>query len=109
MAQAEQNKKKLSKVLAIYDRRNKTIYVSDDVNANDPTLEITLVHETVHYLQDINGYTESLGEYIVCTESEAYDIQVLWQIEFNVDKKSVPFAQERSLLSAMRCMGSKFK
>jgi hypothetical protein len=109
VAQAEHNHKKLPKVLAIYDRNKKTIYISNEVKINDPVLEITLVHETVHYLQDINGYTESLGEHLICTESEAYDIQLLWQLEYNVDEKSIPFVQERSLYSAMKCMGNQFK
>lgn len=105
---AAKNNQKLPLVLAIYDRDYKTIYISDSVDLKDPLLEVTFVHEAVHYLQDINGYTDSLDGHIVCTESEAYDVQVLWQIEFNVAKEEIPFARERSLLSAMNCMGNQF-
>lgn len=108
VAQAEFNQVELPKIIGIYDRYSKKILISDDVDINDRKLEVTLIHEFVHYLQDINGYTESLGEHVICTESEAYDIQMLWQIENDIDTKSIPFVQERSLFSAMKCMGNQF-
>ncbi len=109
VAQAERNQKSLPAVNAIYDRYNKTIYISDKVDLKNKSLEVTLVHEIVHYLQDINGYTDSLGDQnIACTESEAYDVQQLWQIEFNIDIELLPFVREQSLFSSMKCMGNQF-
>ncbi|MBY0384105.1 hypothetical protein K2X05_03010 [bacterium] len=105
-AQAESKGQKLNPVLAFYDLKRKTIYVSDQIQNDPKRMEVALVHEMVHYLQDINGYTVSLGEHTVCTESEAYDVQMLWQIEKNIFKEEVPFVQERSLFSAMQCMGN---
>lgn len=106
-AQAEAKGVELPTVLAIYDAKYKTIYVSDQVQDNDPFLSVTMVHEMVHYLQDISGYTASLNGRLSCTESEAYDVQMLWQIENNIRKDEIPYTQQRSLISAMRCMGSK--
>jgi hypothetical protein len=59
-------------------------------------------------LQDINGYTQSLGEFLICTESEAYDVQMLWQKIKKIDEESIPFVYQQSLLAATRCMGNKY-
>jgi len=107
-AQAEFNNIKLPTVNAVYVVDSKTIYISDQINLNDAVTSATIVHEVVHYLQDINGYTESLGEYLVCTESEAYDVQMLWQKLKKVDEQSIPFVYQQSLLAATRCMGNKY-
>lgn len=107
-AQAEYKGIQLPTVLAIYDPKGKKILVSEKIQDNDPTLTATLVHEMVHYLQDINGYTASLDGRIVCTESEAYDVQMLWQLENKINLQEIPYIQERSLLSAMKCMGNMF-
>lgn len=105
-AQAESKGIALPVVNAIYLVDNKTIYISDSIDLKDPKLEITLVHEIVHYLQDISGYTKSLDGHLACTESEAYDVQVLWQTIRKVDTESIPYAYQHSLVAAMRCMGS---
>lgn len=107
--EAEQNNRKLPEIIALYDRHKKTILVSDQTNLEDPALSITLVHEAVHYLQDINGYSVSLGdENIICSETEAYDIQALWQLEQKLNTETIPYVMERALLSSMQCMGSQF-
>lgn len=106
-AQAESKGIVLPTVNAIYLVDNKTIYISDKLDMNDPKSEITLVHEIVHYLQDINGYTKSLGSHLSCTESEAYDVQMLWQHIRQVDVESIRFVYQQSLLAATKCMGSK--
>ncbi len=105
-SQAEAKGLKLSTVNAIYIVDNKTMYISDQVDVNDPAFEVTLVHEIVHYLQDINGFTKSLGVYLVCTESEAYDVQMLWQTFNKVDMENIQFAYEQSLVAAMKCLGN---
>jgi hypothetical protein len=111
-AQAEYKKQKLAKILSVYDKKRRTIYISDEISLDDPMRDVTLVHEFVHYMQDINGYTDSLNGHIECTESEAYDVQILWQVIYKIDEKSVPLANQLSLISAMKCMGTqsfKFK
>lgn len=106
-AQAEAKDIKLPTVNATYDIKRKTIYISDQLDMNDPKTEITLVHELVHYLQDINGYTQSLDGHLACTESEAYDVQMLWQKINNVDVESIQYVYQQSIISATKCMGSK--
>lgn len=105
-SKAEAKGTKLPTINAIYSADSKTMYISDQIDVNDPVFEVTLVHEIVHYLQDINGFTKSLGPYVVCTESEAYDVQMLWQIFNKVDTENIPYTYEQSLLAAMRCMGN---
>lgn len=108
-AQSEAQGKKLNTVLAVYDDQRKTIYISDTIKDNKQKYELALVHELVHYLQDINGYTALLNGHLQCTESEAYDIQMLWKIlihKVDVKDKEVRSIQELSLISAMKCMGS---
>jgi hypothetical protein len=107
-AQAEYQGIKLPTVNAIYLVDKKTIYISDKIELNDPKTQLTIIHEVVHYLQDINGYTQSLGEFLVCTESEAYDVQMLWQKIKKIDEESIPFVYQQSLLAATRCMGNKY-
>lgn len=106
-AQAEGKGIKLPNVNAIYDKDRKTIYISDRLDMNDPMTEVTFVHEMVHYLQDINGYTDSLNGRLACTESEAYDVQMVWQKIYNVDVESIQYTYQHSLIAAVRCMGSK--
>lgn len=107
-AQAEYKGIKLPTVNAIYLVDSKTIFISDQIDLNDPKTQLTIIHEIVHYLQDINGYTKSLGEFLVCTESEAYEVQMLWQKLKQIDEESIPFVYQQSLLAATRCMGSKY-
>lgn len=106
-AQAEFKGIELPTVNAVYDAKRKTMYISDRLDLSDPLTEVTLVHELVHYLQDINGYTASLDGHLACTESEAYDVQMLWQTFNQVDVENIPFVYQQSLVAAMRCMGSK--
>jgi hypothetical protein len=107
-AQAEYQGIKLPTVNAIYLVDKKAIYISDQIDLNDPKTQLTIIHEVVHYLQDINGYTQSLGEFLICTESEAYDVQMLWQKIKKIDEESIPFVYQQSLLAATRCMGNKY-
>jgi len=106
-AQAESKGVELPTVYAIYLADEKTIYISDQLPLNDKKIDVTLAHEMVHYLQDINGYTRSLNGHTVCSESEAYDVQMLWQKIKNVDPESIQYVYQRSTLAAIECMGSK--
>lgn len=106
-AQAEAKGETLPSVNAIYVPEDKKIYVSDHVSLANPKIEVTLVHEIVHYLQDITGYTRSLNGHIACTESEAYDVQMLWQKINNVDVDDIPFVYQQALIASTKCMGNK--
>lgn len=108
VAQAEFHGAELPKVNAYYNPADTTIYVSDRIPLDSEEVLPTLVHELVHYMQDINGYTESVGEHLVCTESEAYDIQMLWQIENNFRADQADLIREQSFLASMKCMGNQF-
>lgn len=56
--------------LALYVRTTQTIYV-DSSKVSDFPLDAILVHELVHYLQDINHYKASC----MAVESQAYEVQ----------------------------------
>jgi hypothetical protein len=108
-AQAEHRGESLPLVNAVYDRPNKKILISESLKDYSDKVNVSLIHELVHYMQDINGYTDSLGEeHLVCSESEAYDIQILWQIINEVELDLIDSYLQDSLVSAMRCMGSPF-
>jgi len=98
--------KSLKTVNAIYVPEDKTLYISDQLDINDPKNDVTFVHEMVHYVQDISGYTRSLNGHLACTESEAYDVQILWDKIHN-GADADPYAYQQSLIAATRCMGSK--
>lgn len=104
-AQAEAKGEKLAEVNAVYVPEEKTVYISNQLDLGNPKTKATLAHEMVHYLQDVSGYTKSLAGHLACTESEAYDVQMLWQKMNHVDVENLPFVHQQSMLSAMKCMG----
>lgn len=106
-AQFEAKGIKPATVNAIYLPEKKTIYVSDQVDLSQPENAPTLIHEMVHYLQDITGYTQSLQGHLSCTESEAYDVQMLWQKFNGVRVEEIPRIYSQGLLAATQCRGSK--
>ena len=110
VAMSEYKGTPLPTIYAAYDRHDKTIYLSDQIPSDIEGLqELAILHELVHYLQDISGFTASVEGHLACTESEAYDVQYLWQLQNNINLKALPLVQELSLLSAMKCMGNQFK
>lgn len=108
-AQAEFKGETLPLVNAFYDRDKKTIYISNRLKGDEVSTELALVHEVVHYLQDISGFTDSLNGFLICSESIAYDVQALWQIVNKVSLDTVSNVHQQSLVSAMSCMGGKSK
>lgn len=108
-AQAEFKGEELPVVMAVYDVKDKTIYLSDRIKEGGASEEPSLVHEMVHYLQDINGYTESLDGHLICSESEAYEVQMLWQIINGVELEKVDLVNTQSLGAARKCMGHQFR
>lgn len=109
VAQAEYKGEELPVINSAYDSESKTIYMSKTIDPNSVTAELALLHEMVHYVQDISGYTESLDGHLVCTESEAYDIQIVYQVVNNVSPETVRNYYALSVLAATKCMGSKFQ
>jgi hypothetical protein len=83
---AEQGGRVLGRVAAFFDREANTIFLAD-LRSIDGT---GLLHELVHYLQDINGKDDMFADHLVCLEAEAYDIQALWQTLNEVDLASKP-------------------
>ena len=72
--------RELAPVSAIYDHHNNQIVVPDTTDIFAYINHQILVHELVHYLQDINGITDDcLGR----LEFPAYELQAKWQDEFN--------------------------
>ena len=108
-AQAEHNGQSLPEINAVYDRHNNKIFISESIKKDLNKVNVALIHELVHYMQDIDGYTDSLGEkYLICSESEAFDIQILWQIINEVELDHIDSYRQDSLISAMKCKGSPF-
>lgn len=104
LIESDQTGKPLPTVLGLYVPAKKTILVSADLDLSDKASSgPTLVHELVHYLQDINGVTQDYDGLLACTEGEAYDIQALWQLENKVRPDEYPVIQQQVLLSFMKC------
>jgi hypothetical protein len=75
-----------ARVSALYDRVENRIFLAD-VNAIDGP---GLLHEMVHFLQNINGRDDMFRDHGVCLEAEAYDLQAIWQAEHRIDLASMP-------------------
>ena len=105
VAQAELKDSEIPQVLAIYDYNENTIRVSHKIDPWGHENSPTLVHELVHYMQNISGLTDSVRPHLICTESEAYDVQMLWQKLNNIRVDEIPRIYQESLLAATKCMG----
>lgn len=105
VAQAEYKGETLRSVMAVYDPTKNELLVSKNIDLVDEASSgPTLVHELVHYLQDINGKTALYGDdKLVCLEGEAYDIQALWQVVNKVRPEEYSAIQHDILLSFMKC------
>lgn len=78
VAQAEKNNNHLPEAEAIYDDETDTIFLPHETDLEDFANHYIIVHELVHYLQDINGITdECLGR----LEIPAYKLHAKWQDE----------------------------
>lgn len=85
-AAAEEDGRALGRVSAFYDREANRIFLDDPA-----TIEgASLLHELVHFLQNINGTNETFDDHRICLEAEAYDIQSAWQTELGVDLARKP-------------------
>lgn len=80
VAQAEFNGTYLPPVEAIYDNETDTIFLPYETDLDDFANHHIIVHELVHYLQDINGITD---ECVGRLETPAYKLHEKWQDEVN--------------------------
>ena len=63
-------------VLGLYSRESKTIFLNEDFDKNSVLARGILLHEIVHYLQDLNDmYSKWKCAYGQPDESEAYRIE----------------------------------
>jgi hypothetical protein len=86
LMKAEHEGRDLPVVSAFYDVETKEIFLADHNDINGAAL----LHEMVHYLQDVNGKTDMFANHEVCLEADAYDIQALWQHETQTDIETMP-------------------
>lgn len=100
VAQAELQGYNLPDVIALYDHVEDTIILSAGTDINDVNNHYMLVHELIHYMQDINGVTDPCPRML---EREAYELTDLWQDEVgDSNPRSDPLFL---LMIEMSCLG----
>lgn len=75
----------LPNIIALYDHNHDTLIVRNTLDLDNWENHHIIVHELVHYLQDINGHYQ-LHEYRVCQqklEKLAYTLHIKWMDEHN--------------------------
>jgi hypothetical protein len=80
------DRQSFDRVSAFYDRDTNEIYLADADSIMGPDL----LHELVHFMQDINGKDDLFGSRQVCLEAQAYDLQAIWQTEQGIEPASKP-------------------
>ena len=85
VADAERKGKDLANIHALYDEKSNEIILPEDFDLDDFSKHHILVHELVHYLQDINGDydTEQAKHCIQSLEPIAYELHTKWMDEVN--------------------------
>jgi len=68
----------LPKIKALYDHRDNTLMFTKGMDITEYKTAYIVVHELVHFLQNINGITENT-ECIQSLEEPAYKLQAEWQ------------------------------
>lgn len=83
VADSEKQGTTLPEVLALYDNENDQMIIPEDLDLNDFGNHHIVVHELVHYLQDINGYyeTKDAQDCPQSLEPPAYELHVKWMDE----------------------------
>ena len=83
VADAERKGNVLPNVLALYDNKSNQIILPEGFDLNDFSKHHIIVHELVHYLQNINGEydTEQAKRCIQSLEPEAYRLHTKWMDE----------------------------
>ena len=80
---AQAREVELPNIVAVYNHDIDTIIVPNNIDLNNWNNHHVIVHELVHYLQDINGYYE-LPKYVACQtalEELAYELHLKWMDE----------------------------
>lgn len=87
-------------IVALYDDTTDTIIVNEDFDIMNFEYHHILVHELVHYLQDINGITDDCIQNL---ESIAYELQEKWmdEVDHPADRPNALFVA----LIAAHCDG----
>lgn len=80
------DRQSFDRVSAFYDRDTNEIYLADA----DWIVGPDLLHELVHFMQDINGKDDLFVSRQVCLEAEAYELQAIWQSEQDIEPASKP-------------------
>jgi hypothetical protein len=85
VAEAERKGQELPKIHALYDETTDEIILPKDFDLNNFERHHIIVHELVHYLQDINGDFESqqAKDCIQSLEPEAYKLHGEWMDQVN--------------------------
>lgn len=78
----------LDVIIALYNHNIDTIIVNEDFDIENFEHHHILVHELVHYLQDINGITDACVQNL---EPIAYELQDKWQKEVDHPGPEVNF------------------
>ena len=87
--------------LGLYDRSSKVIYLSHEFDSQSTAERAMLLHEIVHYLQDLNGAYETKWKH-ACgqpDEAEAYKIEAMY-----LEKKGA----SRDTVESVRMQGKLF-
>ena len=72
------------KIMGVYDHERDTILVPDEFDPYSEWYSPTLLHELVHYLQDINGTMPECAGY---SEAEAYYFSNMWIEEIGHERE----------------------
>jgi len=83
VAEAERNGNDLPRIYALYDEKSNEIIVPEGFDLDDFSKHHIIVHELVHYLQDINGLyeTKKAKDCIQSLEPPAYELHTKWMDE----------------------------
>jgi hypothetical protein len=88
IAQSEYHGNYLPNFIAIYNKEDKTILVDQKHSLESKDNHYILIHELVHYLQDINNVQNNIF-YKSCPEKmeeDAYSLQRKWMTENQITK-----------------------
>jgi len=80
--EAESEGRSIPKIKALYDHRNNRLLFLKGMDIRADETAYIVVHELVHFLQNINGITEQT-ECLPSLEKRAYTLQAKWQEAHN--------------------------
>ncbi len=86
---------------AVYNRQEKIIYLSENIDITTPIGESVVLHELVHHYQNISGLVNSF-QCSQQSEKLAYNTQRLYLLDKNV-AKLMPELNEFNITMLSRC------